>query len=173
MKRRTIVMVLLPAMVMMIGCATKSSSPANKNSGDDGLVGPWRAKVQFKSGAFATVKNLEFMYVFNAGGTMTESSNHDASPPVPPAYGVWRMVRHGEYEAKYVFFLTKAPKAFEDIAGGGGWSPGGSGVLVEKITLSEDGKTFTSTIRLDVVDETGKPTESNSEAEVQAARISF
>jgi hypothetical protein len=166
-------MFLFSAMLLVVGCATKSSSPTNKNSGNDSLVGAWRARVQFKSGAFSAVKNLEFMYVINSGGTMTESSNYDASPPAPPAYGVWRRVQPRHYEAKYVFFLTKAPRAFEDIAGGGGWSPGGSGVLVETITLSEDGKTFKSTIRLDVIDEVGKPTESHSDAEAQAVRISF
>ena len=36
------------------------------------------------------MKDLEFMYVFNVGGTMTASSNYDGAPPVPPAYGVWR-----------------------------------------------------------------------------------
>lgn len=163
----------MSAVVLIAGCVSKSSSPANKGSGDEGLVGAWRSKVQFKNGAFATIKDLEFMYVFHAGGTMNESSNYDASPPVPPAYGVWRMVQPRQYEAKYVFYMTKAPKAFKDIAVGGGWSPGGSGVLVETIRLSEDGKTFNSTIRLDVVDETGKQIENNSEAEAQAVRISF
>ncbi len=104
---------------------------------------------------------------------MTESSNYDASPPVPPAYGVWKRVQPRQYEAKYVFYLTKAPRAFEEIAGGGGWSPGGTGVLVEKISLAEDGKTFTSTISLDLFDEAGKPTESGSQAESQAVRIAF
>ena len=37
-------------------------------------------------------KDLEFMYAFNVSGTMTESSNYDAAPPVPPAYGVWKKV---------------------------------------------------------------------------------
>ena len=40
------------------------------------LAGAWRGKVQFTSGAFAEIKDLEFMYAFNAGGTMTESSNY-------------------------------------------------------------------------------------------------
>jgi hypothetical protein len=173
MKRRTIVMLLISAMILTAGCAPKSSSPANKTSDDDGPVGAWRSKVQFKSGAYAAIKDLEFMYVFHAGGTMNESSNYDASPPVPPAYGVWKMVQPKQYEAKYVFYLTKAPKVFKDIAAGGGWLPGGSGVLFETIRLSEDGKTFTSTIRLDVVDETGKQIEINSEAEAQAVRINF
>ena len=35
----------------------------------------------------AAMKNLEFMYVFDADGTMTESSNYDSFPPGPPAYG--------------------------------------------------------------------------------------
>ena len=147
--------------------------PAQQASDDDSLVGSWRSRVQFKSGALSAVKDLEFLFAFNSGGTMTESSNYDASPPVPPAYGVWRRVEPGQYEAKYVFFLSKAPKAFEDLANGGGWLPGGSGVLVERITLSEDGKTFKSTIRLDVFDEAGKLVEGNSEAEAQAVRISF
>jgi hypothetical protein len=129
--------------------------------------------VQFKGGAFSSVKDLEFMYVFNAGGTMTESSNYDAAPPVPPAYGVWRRVKPSQYEARYEFFVSKAPSAFADIANGGGWSPGGRGVLVENITLAADGRTYRSTVRLDLFDEAGKLTESNSQAEAQAVRIGF
>ena len=53
--------------------------------GGDDLVGAWKGKVQFKTGAFAAVTDLDFLYVFNAGGTMTESSNYDAAPPVTPA----------------------------------------------------------------------------------------
>ena len=60
----------------MVSC----SCGGNKNSQTDNIVGAWKGKVQFKSGAFAEVKDLEFMYVFNAGGT----------PPVPPAYGIWK-----------------------------------------------------------------------------------
>lgn len=173
MKGRTLVALVMLAMSLTAGHAATASSPTPGDPGDDDLVGAWRARVQFRSGAFAAVKDLELMYAFNAGGTMTESSNYDASPPVPPAYGVWRRVQPRRYEAKYVFYLTKAPKAFEEIAGGGGWSPGGTGVLVEKISLAEDGKTFTSTISLDLFDETGKPTESGSQAESQAVRIAF
>ena len=88
------------------------------------LVGEWRAQLQFTSGAFASIKDLEFMYVFNQGGTMTESSNYDASPPVPPAYGIWRKVGAREFEAKYEFYVTKAPATFDEIAKGGGWGPG-------------------------------------------------
>lgn len=173
MGRRTIAALLISALLLTVGCAKAPSPVTQKNSGEDSLVGAWRAKVQFKSGAFAAVKNLEFMYAFHADGTMTESSNYDASPPVPPAYGVWRKIQQGQYEAKYSFFLTKPPKAFEEISGGGGWMPGGSGTLLETITLSEDGKSFTSTIRLDLFDEAGKPIETNSEAEAQAVRIGF
>ena len=169
MNRRTFVALVVSAVSLTAGHATATAG----DSGDVDLVGAWRASVQFKNGAFSAVKDLEFMYAFNPGGTMTESSNYDASPPVPPAYRVWRRVQPRQYEAKYVFYLTKAPKAFEEIAGGGGWSPGGTGVLVEKISLSEDGKTFTSTISLDLFDEAGKPTESGGQAESQAVRIAF
>jgi hypothetical protein len=173
MLRKLIVLLLISATVFISGCATKSSSPTNKTSADDNLVGAWRAKVQFKSGTFSSIQDLEFMYVFNSGGTMIESSNYDASPPVPPAYGVWRMIQPRQYEVKYIFYVTKAPQNFKDISGGGGWSPGGSGVFVDTISLSEDGKTFKSRISLDMVNEMGKPIESKSKAEAQAVRISF
>jgi hypothetical protein len=172
MKRRTRAIVILSAVMLSVGHAT-ASPPGTQSDSGDALVGAWRSHVQFKSGALSSIKDLEFLYAFNSGGTMTESSNYDGSPPVPPAYGVWKKVQPRQFEAKYVFFLSKAPKAFEDIASGGGWLPGGSGVLVETITVAEDGKTFKSTIRLDIVDETGKTIESNSEAEGQASRIAF
>ena len=104
---------------------------------------------------------------------MTESSNYDASPPVPPAYGVWKKIKPRQFEAKYAFYIMKAPTGFEDIAKGGGWSPAGHGVFVEKITLSEDGKSFKSTIRYDAFDKAGKPIESGSAAETRAVRMSF
>ena len=137
------------------------------------LMGEWRAKLQFTSGAFAAVKDLEFMYVFNQGGTMTESSNYDASPPVPPAYGIWRKVGERAYELKYEFYVTKAPAAFADIAKGGGWAPAGRGVFIEQITLSADGKGYTSKIRYDQFDTAGKPAEGGGEATAQGVRLEF
>jgi hypothetical protein len=110
------------------------------------LVGAWRSSVQFETGDFASIKNLEFMYVFNAGGTLTESSNYDGAPPVPPAYGVWREVAPGEFEAKYEYFAT-APSPPDQFKSGGGWLPSGRGILTERIKVSADGQTFSSTIR--------------------------
>jgi hypothetical protein len=137
------------------------------------LVGAWRAKLQFSSGAFASIKDLEFMYVFNQGGTMTESSNYDASPPVPPAYGVWQKVGTREFEAKYEFYVTKPPAAFDEIAKGGGWGPAGRGVFLERITLSEDGKSFTSRIKYDQFDTAGKPAEGGGEATGKGVKLTF
>ena len=139
----------------------------------DPFVGEWRAKLQFTTGAFAPVKDLEFMYVFNHGGTMTESSNYDASPPVPPAYGIWRKVGERAYELKYEFYVTKAPAAFADIAKGGGWAPAGRGVFIEQITLSADGKGYTSKIRYDQFDTAGNPAEGGGEATAQGVRLEF
>ena len=68
------------------GSAATAVAPTDPPASD--LAGEWRAQLQFTSGAFASIKDLEFMYSFNQGGTMTESSNYDASPPVPPAYGI-------------------------------------------------------------------------------------
>jgi hypothetical protein len=170
---RSIFVGALSVLLLTVGYATASSAGAPPVVDDEGLVGAWRSQVQFTSGAFAEVKDLELMYAFNSGGTMTESSNYDGSPPVPPAYGVWRKVAAGQYEARYSFYVTKAPKAFEDIAKGGGWSPGGIGVIVEKIALADDGKTYTSTLRVDIFDETGKLIESGSEAFGRGSRMGF
>jgi len=173
MNKQIILMSVLCAELLVSGCAGTMASQDRTDSAGDSLVGAWRGKVRFKSGSFAAVKDLEFMYVFNAGGTLTESSNYDASPPVPPAYGVWRKIGPRQFEAKYEFYWTKAPAGFDDIAKGGGWSPGGHGVLVERITLSKDGKSFQSTLKYDAFDQAGKPTESGSEAETQAVRMGF
>jgi hypothetical protein len=139
----------------------------------DDVVGAWRAKVQGSAGMLAAMKDLEFMYAFNLGGTMTESSNYDAAPPAPPAYGIWRKVGARQYEAKYEFFWTKAPASFDEIAKGGGWPPGGHGVLLQKITLRADGNTFDSTIRLDLFDQQGQSVDGGGEGTGQGARIRF
>jgi len=137
------------------------------------LAGEWRATLQFRDGAFAPIGDLEFMYVFHAGGTMMESSNYDASPPVPPAYGIWRRVGPSRFEAKYEFYATKAPAALEEITKGGGWLPAGRGVFLETITLSDDGEAFTSTIRYDAFDQAGKPIEGGGTATGQGVRLKF
>ena len=162
-----IIAAALIAMVGLTGCQVSQSQ-----SGDH-LVGAWRGRVQFKTGALAATKDLEFLYVFNAGGTMTESSNYDAVPPVAPAYGVWRKIGARQYEARYVYYWTKAPANLEEIAKGGGWPPGGHGVLSQKISLSEDGNAFDSTIKYEVFDQQGNPTELASEAAAKATRMGF
>jgi hypothetical protein len=153
--------------LFLSGCA--SAPPA----ADHALVGAWRGHVQFKNGAFAEVKDLEFLYAFNAGGTMTESSNYDGVPPVAPAYGVWRKGGDGTYEARYEYFWTKAPATFDEIAKGGGWMPGGRGVLVQTITLSADGNSFDSMIKFTTLDAQGKATDPVSEASAHGVRIQF
>ena len=173
MNKLTIIMFAAAAGLLAGGCANLPSARTDQGSAADSLIGAWRGKVQFTGGTLAPVKDLEFMYVFNAGGTMTESSNYDGSPPVPPAYGVWRKTGPRQYEAKYSCFLTKAPLVFEDIAKGGGWLPGGSVILVEKITVAEDGKSFRSTIKLDGFDQAGKVTESGSEGGAVGVRMGF
>ena len=163
------------ALLTLLGAACRQGPepPATRDNSTLDLVGQWRATLQFTSGAFAPVKDLEFMYVFNPGGTMTESSNYDAAPPVPPAYGIWRKVGPREFEAKYEFYVTKAPAAFAEIAKGSGWSPAGRGVFVERIAVSEDGGTFTSKIRYDQYDTAGKPAEGGGEATGRAVRLTF
>ena len=167
MNARTIIIFVLFTSLLATGCTVQ------KKSEDNSLVGAWRSKVQFKSGAFAAVKDLEFMYVFNAGGTMTESSNYDGAPPVPPAYGMWRKLGPGQFEAKYEFYSTKAPTSFDEIAKGGGWMPAGHGVFLETIMLSEDGRSFTSIMKYEAFDQAGNHVEGDGEAETNAERIEF
>jgi hypothetical protein len=154
-------------------CRAAPSRSSGESSERDGLVGAWRSQVRFHGGTLADVKDLEFMYAFNAGGTMTESSNYDGAPPVPPAYGVWRKSGPRQFEAKYAFYLTKPPGTFEDIAKGGGWSPTGRGVLTETITLSDDGRSYKSTIVYAAFDQAGKPVEGGGEGNGVGARMGF
>ena len=119
------------------------------------------------------MKDLEFMYVFNQGGTMTESSNYDAAPPVPPAYGVWRATGERQFEAKYLFYVTRAPAKVDEIMSGGGWMPAGYGEFTERITLSKDGKTFTSSMKYVAFDQSGRPVEGGGEAKCSGRRIGF
>jgi len=137
------------------------------------LTGAWRAQMRFKGGAFADVKDLEFMYVYNAGGTLTESSNYDAAPPVPPAYGIWRHTGANHFQSKYVFYVTKAPASFQDITKGGGWSPDGSGVFTEEITVSADGNSYTAKVTYVAYDVNGKVAEGGGEGSATGTRIRF
>ena len=173
MKKQLITLLVIGFAALSLGYAAWASPHNHEESAGDTLVGAWQGKVQFSNGVLAGIKDLEFMYVFNAGGTMTESSNHDSAPPAPPAYGVWRKTAARHYEAKYKFFWTNPPKAFKEITDGGGWPPGGSGVLTEKITLSADGNSFKSTISFDVLDNAGKVIETGSKGEAEIERIRF
>lgn len=156
------------ALSFAIGCAASSTpNPAPT------LNGAWESRLQFSSGAFSTIKDLKFLYVFNAGGTMTESSNYDGAPPVPPAYGVWRQIGANEFEAKYVFYITKPPAAFQEITGGGGWLSTGRGVFTERISTATDGVSFSSTITYEAFDMAGKPVTGGGQATAHGSRISF
>ena len=155
-------------------CRSESSGGGSKDPLAGLLVGAWRTQVQFSGGALASVHDLEFMYVFNSGGTMTESSNYDAAPPVPPAYGIWRYTSHNQFEAKYEFYVTKPPSTLDEIKQGSGWLPAGRGILTEKITLSADANSYTSTIKLEMFDINGKAAEGGGgDAEGHGVRMKF
>ncbi|MFZ1683868.1 MAG: hypothetical protein WAU88_07010, partial [Candidatus Zixiibacteriota bacterium] len=133
------------------GCKNESSDSGNTASKSP-LVGAWKGSVQFTTGAFAPVKDLEFMYLFHQDGTMMESSNYDAAPPVPPAYGIWKQTDALTFEAHYEFYMTTAPDSSAKASGAEGWLPAGRGVLTETMTLSEDGKSFTSILKFEAFD---------------------
>lgn len=181
MLTRSRLLLLLLAGSGMVACSPRpspdtqntSEAAATPAAAEVDLAGEWRAQLQFSTGAFASMKDLEFMYSFNQGGTMTESSNYDASPPVPPAYGIWRRVGPKEFEVKYEFYVTKAPAKFDEISKGGGWGPAGRGVFVERVTLSDDGKSYTSKIKYDQFDTAGKPAEGGGEATGKGVKLAF
>ena len=137
------------------------------------LVGQWRARLGFRDGDFVPFGDLEFMYVFNAGGTMTESSNYDASPPVPPAYGIWRRIGLDRFEAKYEFYPTSAPSGLDDITSGGGWRCAGRGVFTETITVSPDGAAFASEILYEAFGEAGEPVAGGGTGTGRGVRLRF
>jgi hypothetical protein len=139
----------------------------------DDLVGAWRGKVTFTSGMFASLKGLEYMYVFNAGGTMTESSNYDGVPPVPPAYGIWKKTAPRTYELKYQFYQTKAVSTNDELRKNGGFLPDGYGIITQTVTLAPDGRTFTSRIAVAMFDNAGKPAAGGSTGTANGERIRF
>jgi hypothetical protein len=154
------------------GCATHSPHNAQVMTHAP-LVGAWRARVQFSSGDFASIKDLQFLLVFHADGTLVESSNYDESPPVPPAYGSWRQLAGNEFEAKYMFFVTKPPSKFDDITTGGGWLPAGYGVLTEHITVDQESSSYSSTMTLTIFDSSDRSLPGGGNATVHAMRIRF
>jgi hypothetical protein len=138
------------------------------------LVGAWRSKIAFRNGPLAGMKDLEFLYAYNAGGTMTESSNYDeAANSSPPAYGVWKQSDPRTFETKYVFYTTKTPGPGDGAPNSADWWPAGHGVLTETITLSDDGQTYTSTIRLATYDRSGTPIAGGGEGTGAGTRIVF
>jgi hypothetical protein len=164
---------LIAFAIGLLACAVTSTCLAQTGKGSDSLVGAWRGQVQFTTGAFAETKDLEFMYVFAVGGTMMESSNYDAAPPVPPAYGVWKKVGIRKYETKYQFFQSKAVSSADELVKRGGWAPDGYGTLSQKITLSTGGNSFDSSITLELFDKEGKAIAGGGEANAKGKRVGF
>ena len=173
MKIRSIIKSMLSAglpaglFIILFSCVEQ------KNPQTDELVGAWKGRVQFKTGVYAQIKDFEFMWVFNSGGTMTESSNYDGVPPTPPAYGIWKKTGDKQYEARYEFYWNKVPASYEELARAGGFPNAGYGVLSENITLSDDGKSYNSAIKFNLFDQSGKQTVFNDEANAEAKRIEF
>jgi hypothetical protein len=155
-----------------IGCVMLGLVSSAHAQGDN-LVGAWHGKVTFSSGMFAGLKGLEYAYVFNQGGTMTESSNYDGVPPVPPAYGVWRKTAARTYEAKYRFYQTRAVKTSDELVKQGGFMPDGFGVITQTITLSADGNGFTGRISVAMFDNDGKAIAGGGTGTASGERIRF
>lgn len=174
--KHIVLLTLLALSVVLIftGCRNDPSSQTGAATDSSMLVGAWRSKIVFRSGALAEMKDLEFLYSYNAGGTMTESSNYDeAANSSPPAYGVWKQTGARRFETKYVFYTTKAPDPGAGAPNSSDWWPSGHGVLTETIALSDDGKTYVSTIKLALFDKAGMPIEGGGEGTGAGTQIAF
>jgi hypothetical protein len=169
---RSLPVLIATAMLLFAGVVPRESL-AQARGENDALAGAWEGKVQFSAGAFAAVKDLRFMYAFMANGTMLESSNYDAAPPVPPAYGVWKKTSARQYLAKYRFYVSSPVASADELIKGGGWGPGGYGVLTEKIELAADGMSFVSTLSLELFDKDGKSLGDGGAATGSAQRLGF
>jgi hypothetical protein len=165
--------VLIATAFMLFAAVSPRESLAQARGDQATLAGAWEGKVQFSAGAFAAVKDLRFMYAFMANGTMLESSNYDAAPPVPPAYGVWKKTSARQYLAKYRFYISSPVASADELVKGGGWGPGGYGVLTEKIELAADGNSFVSTLSLELFDKEGKSLGEGGAATGSAQRLGF
>ncbi len=169
-----LILLILSTALITSGCENDRSSQASVSGDRVELVGAWRAKISFQNGPLAAMKDLEFLYSYNAGGTMTESSNYDeAANSSPPAYGVWRQRDTRTFETKYVFYTTRAPRSGDGAPKDSDWWPDGHGVLAETITLSNDGQTYSSRIRLSTFDSTGKQIAAGAEGTGTGTRIVF
>jgi hypothetical protein len=157
---------VLTLLSLSIGCTSKTTTESSS------LIGAWRSTIKFEAGAFAEITDLQFMYVFNPGGTLTESSNYDGAPPVPPAYGVWRMIGPNQFEARFEFFSTM-PSEVDAFIKGAGWPPSGRGVFTERIEVSRDAQTFTSAIRYEAFGLRDEPLEGGGTGRGEGVRIGF
>lgn len=165
--------VMLLGLLLVAGCKPDQPPPAIEPTDHGQLVGAWRSKIVFQSGPLAGMKDLEFLHSYNAGGTMTESSNYDeAANSSPPAYGIWKQIASRTFQTKYVFYTTKEP-GLKDGTGKGDWWPAGHGVLTETITVSADGQSYTSTIKLVTYDKLGAQIGAADEGTGTARRVVF
>ncbi len=164
---------LFAAAMIISGCTKAPSTQVGATERGE-LAGARRSKITFQSGALAEMKDLEFLYSYNAGGTMTESSNYDeAANSSPPAYGIWKRIDPQTFETKYVFYTTRAPNPADGAVNGSDWWPAGHGVLTETITLSNDGRTYASSIKLDTFDSAGAPIAGGGTGTGAGTRIVF
>jgi len=165
---------MLSAALIVAGCSNPPSSKPSVSADPNALVGAWRSKIAFRSGPLAEMTGLEFLYAYNAGGTMTESSNYDeAENSSPPAYGVWKQTSARTFETKYLFYTTQTAGPADGTKGNRDWWPAGHGVLTEIITLADDGQTYTSTIRLALFDKAGAPIPGAGEGTGAGTRVVF
>jgi len=172
--RARFTLVMLSTVLIITGCRNAPSSQVSISADRGSLVGAWRSKIVFKTGSLAEMKDLEFLYAYNAGGTMTESSNYDeAANSSPPAYGVWKQIDGRTFDTKYVFYTTKTPGPGDGAPNSSDWWPAGHGVLTETIMLSDDGQTYASTIKLATFDKAGAPIAGGGEGTGAGTRIVF
>jgi hypothetical protein len=69
--------------------------------------------------------------------------------------------------------FSTAPSAIDAFIKGAGWPPSGRSVFTERIEVSGDAKTFTSTIRYEIFGLRDEPLEGGGTASGAGVRIGF
>mgnify|MGYP003693612545 CR=1 FL=1 len=88
---------------------------------------------------------------------MTESSNYDGAPPVPPAYGVLAQDGPRRIRTEIRVLLDRHLRRSRPSSRAQAGCLPAAAVFTETIKLAADGQSFTSTMRHEAFDAKGNP----------------
>ncbi len=134
----------LPVALAVILAQACTSSTSAQNDNSDPIEGLWNSQVTITDcQTGAVTRQFRAMNLFIRGGTLTDT---DVQPPTAhgPAFGTWQSSKAAQYTSMFQLFRYNPDGSFA-----------GANKVTRTITLSGDGKSFSSTIAVDVEDPTG------------------